>query len=493
MLLAARGVFPDDAVTVVPCDDDGAAAGEPVALPGGALARYVARHQDERWAWPDTATWYPALVERGVRVLRCHDLRLSRAILAASGYCRPGVFSAGPAWRQGQAHPAARDDAALFDWPGGEATLGLDEAGREARLQAEAIRTSAHPGRLRLLVAAESAGALAAVEMTWAGIPWRADVHDAMLRRVLGPRPRGRERPALVEKAAEHLRTVLGTTALNPDSPAELLAALRRSGLRVDSTSAHTLEGVDTPATRALADYRRLARLWSANGWTWQDRWVQGGRLHAEYVPGGVVTGRWAGHGGGALQLPKKVRPAVVADPGWKLVVADAAQLDPRILAALADDRAMIAAGAGSDLYRGIVERGVVPDRRRAKVAMLGAIYGATTGDSARLMPSLAAAFPRAIGLVEAAAATGRAGGVVTTRLGRTAPHPGAAWRQLQRRAAEPGASAALAHAARRQAGDRSRFIRNFVVQGTAAEWALCWLAGTRARLAGLAPRRDDL
>src|SRR5699024_11278673 len=39
---------------------------------------------------------------------------------------------------------------------------------------------------------------------------------------------------------------------------------------------------------------------------------------------------------------------------------------------------------------------------------------------------------------------------------------------------------------ARRAAGDQGRFTRNFVVQGTAAEWALAWLADLRQRLARL-------
>jgi DNA polymerase-1 len=34
------------------------------------------------------------------------------------------------------------------------------------------------------------------------------------------------------------------------------------------------------------------------------------------------------------------------------------------------------------------------------------------------------------------------------------------------------------------------RFTRNFVVQGTAAEWALAWMAGLRRRLALLGPEQ---
>lgn len=210
------------------------------------------------------------------------------------------------------------------------------------------------------------------------------------------------------------------------------------------------------------------------------------GPLPPEYVVAGVVTGRWASSGGGALQLPAQVRPAVVADEGWTFIVADAAQLEPRIVAAMAGDRAMARAGQGADLYQGLVDAGTVDTRKHAKVAMLGALYGATTGESARLMPRLVRAYPRATGLVEAAARAGERGDQVTTWLGRSSPLPAEEWRAFQRVSAQPDATAAQERAARAQARDWGRFTRNFVAQGTAAEWALCWLAELRHRLNAL-------
>jgi DNA polymerase I len=169
-------------------------------------------------------------------------------------------------------------------------------------------------------------------------------------------------------------------------------------------------------------------------------------------------------------------------------VVADAAQLEPRVLAAMARDEAMAAAGRGRDIYRGIVDAGVVDDRAQAKVAILGAMYGATTGDSGRLVPRLARAYPRAMALVDRAAATGERGGVVTTNLGRSSPPPGDGWRTAQARASQPDATSADERRARSVARDWGRFTRNFVVQGSAAEWALCWMAALRPRLAQFPP-----
>ncbi|MFC0196789.1 bifunctional 3'-5' exonuclease/DNA polymerase, partial [Microbacterium arthrosphaerae] len=241
-----------------------------------------------------------------------------------------------------------------------------------------------------------------------------------------------------------------------------------------------------------LIEYKKLSRLLSANGWSWLSEWVADGRFRPVYVPGGVVTGRWASSGGGALQLPRQLREAVRADPGWRLVVADVAQLEPRVLAAMSGDTALAAAARGRDLYAGIVDSGAVATRQEAKIALLGAMYGATTGESGRLVPRLRRAYPRAMGLVDDAARTGEDGGTVSTWLGRSSPPPSEAWTAAQSRATEAEASGAEETRAKRWARDRGRFTRNFVVQGTAAEWALAWLADLRTRLAAMPPVTSD-
>src|SRR3546814_9112581 len=72
----------------------------------------------------------------------------------------------------------------------------------------------------------------------------------------------------------------------------------------------------------------------------------------------------------------------------------------------MARDTALAEAARGRDLYAGIVAQGAVASRAEAKVALLGAMYGATTGDSGRLVPRLRRAFPRAMRLVDDAART---------------------------------------------------------------------------------------
>jgi DNA polymerase-1 len=437
-----------------------------------------------RWVWDDTARWYPPLLAAGVRVERCVDLRLSHTII------RNSVLTAGSALATGEPGPWDRapaerrePDGALFEL--GEAAIDADPVA-EWRRQGEAVAASTEPGRIGRLLAAESAGALIAAEMRFAGMPWRAEVHDELLTALLGPRPRPGERPARLESLLAQMRGLLGVPDLNPDSPAELLKGLARGGVLAVSTRSWELKKITHPAIPALLEYKKLARLASANGWSWLETWVHDGRFRPDYVVGGVVTGRWATSGGGALQLPKQIRGAVVADEGWKLVVADAAQLEPRILAAMSADRGMVRAGAAGDLYAGIVASGAVDTREHAKVALLGAMYGATQGEGGRLMPQLARAYPRAIAMVEDAARAGERGEIVTTRLGRSSPRPGETWRELQSEAYGETATEAAATRARSYTRSWGRFTRNFIVQGTAAEWALCWMASLRRRLTAL-------
>lgn len=459
--------------------------------PIGELAAFVARHERERprWVWDDTAWWYPRLLAARVRVDRCFDLRLCHTILRLS------VLTAESELARSEPSPWDAPVPVAIERPRAEALFDLDDDApaelpdpvAEYAAQRAAVAGAPQPGRIERLLAAESAGALIAAEMQYAGLPWRAAEHDAILSAVLGARPRPGERPAKMAAVLERVREALDVPDLNPDSPVELLKQLRNAGLNVSSTSQWELGEIEHPVIEPLLEYKKLARLLSANGWTWLETWVVDGRFRPDYVPGGVVTGRWATSGGGALQLPKQIRGAVVADPGWTFVVADASQLEPRILSALAGDTGMMAAGAAGDLYAGIVASGAVETREQAKLGMLGAMYGGTTGESGRMLPRLARAYPRAISLVEDAARAGERGEKVTTRLGRSSPKPSLDWQQAQAAASAEGATEAATSRARTQSRSWGRFTRNFVVQGSAAEWALCWMASIRRRMLELA------
>ncbi|GAA4227174.1 DNA polymerase-1 [Streptosporangium album] len=428
-----------------------------------------------RWVWADTREVYPALLASGVRLTRCHDLTLTEGLLL--GY----------EGRYGEPHSARAAHARLHGLPVPEdhhgprarqATLFEEEppppdADLVAEVHADQLRrieSVEDPGRFRLLVAAESAGALIAAEMGHEGMPWREDVHDTLLTGLLGPRPVHGMRPAKLQALADQVAAAFGTP-FNPDSPQQIVRAFKSVGLPVASTRAHEIKKIDHPGVAPLLAYKELARIYSFHGWVWADQWVRDHRFRPEYVVGGVVSGRWATSGGGALQIPKVMRKVVVADEGWTLVVADAAQLEPRVLAAMAGDGGLARAAGQTDLYQALAQP-FGGERDNAKLAMLSAMYGGTSGDAPKLLAVMRQRFPRAYQFVEDAARSGEEGRLVRSWLGRTCPPPSARWREL---VSGPEGS--------RAARDRGRFTRNFVVQATAAEWALALMAVLRGLL----------
>ncbi|MGP6171995.1 bifunctional 3'-5' exonuclease/DNA polymerase [Microbacterium sp. A204] len=439
--------------------------------------RAVEEAERPRWVIRSARDVYPRFLAAGVQLTRAHDLMLCHAILRDTDVvARPLAPSAD--WIPGE--PEAGEPV-LFDTD--ERSGAATAAELQAQLQEQLrVIASDRTGRLGLLCAAESGGGLIAEEMRAAGLPWDAAEHDRILTETLGARTAGGVPSRMAELASE-VRFHLGDDQLHLDSHVKLLRALHRVGVNVESTSQWELSEIAHPVIAPLLAYKKLSRLMSANGWAWLAEWVRDGRFRPVYIPGGVVTGRWASAGGGALQLPRMLRPAVRADAGWTLVVADVAQLEPRMLAAMSQDLAMAEAARGQDLYAGVVASGAVATREEAKYAVLGAMYGATTGDSGRLVPRLRKVYPRAMHRVDAAAREGESGGVVSTSLGRSSPRPDAAWQSQQSDARESGADGAAAKIAKQRARERGRFTRNFIVQGTAAEWALIWLAEIRHRL----------
>jgi DNA polymerase-1 len=466
--------------------DDGTAVGV-AQVPPETLPDLVREREATpvRWIWDDTTRWYPALLEAGVRVERCTDLRLTHAVLRRSPHVDQSLLVAEdtPGWDALQ--PVTAPEHALF--PLDDPADRLDPVAEDERQQA-AVAGSAERGRLGLLLAAESSGALVAAEMTHAGLPWRTDVHEGLLTGLLGPRPKPGARPAVLERLLAEIRAAFDAPALNPDSPGDLLRTLQGAGLPVSDTRSWTLEQLEHPGLPALLEFKKLTRLLTANGWAWLDTWVRDGRFRSYFLPGGVVTGRWASNGGGALSVPTQIRAAAVADEGWRFVVADVAQLEPRVLAGMSADTAMAEAARSTDLYEGMVASGAVASRADAKVGMLGAMYGGTRGESGRMMPRLARRYPRAIALVEEAARAGERGEVVATLLGRGAPLPTGAWAERAVELGEPADDGGSTEDRDRRRRAWGRFTRNFVVQGTGAEWALCWLADLRNRLWRLGP-----
>ncbi len=371
--------------------------------------------------------------------------------------------------------PSAPSDPALFSVD--DATEHLRADVEDAR-QVAAVAASAEASRLGLLLAAESSGALVAAEMTHAGMPWSVEVHERLLADLLGPRPPRGARPVGARTRWSPRCATRSTRRGSTPTPGP--SSSRRSGApasRSPTSGRRRSARSTTPASPLLLRYKSLSApvLDQRLG---LDRPVGQRRP----VPSVVPTGR-LDHGpvvvqrGGALSIPTQVRPAAVADDGWTFVVADVAQLEPRVLAGMSGDRALARSARGVDLYQGMVDDGAVATRKDAKLGLLGAMYGATSGESGRMLGGLAKRYPQAFALVEDAARAGERGEVVRTLLGRGSPGLGEVWdRDPDDGPADPDGQARF----RRAYG---RFTRNFVVQGTGAEWALCWIADLRNRL----------
>ncbi|MFG2022836.1 bifunctional 3'-5' exonuclease/DNA polymerase [Streptomyces sp. NPDC048825] len=485
--------------------------------PGGLLDGPVRRVSDPaeavrglpdvtRWVWRSTAETYPRLLAAGMRVERCYDVEDAETLLLGheGRYGEPRSAAAALARLRGG--PVPPDPPQRSAEPGSQSPLFEPQAAHLpladlVEVYAEQQRrhdATAHPDRMRLLTAAESAGMLVAAEMNRAGLPWSAEVHRRVLHDLLGERYAGGGEPRRLAELADEVSAAFGRR-VRPDLPADVIKAFAQAGIKVKSTRRWEIESVDHPAVKPLVEYKKRYRIWVAHGWSWLQDWVRDGRFRPEFLAGGTVTGRCVTNGGGGLQIPKVIRRAVVADPGWRLVVADADQMEPRVLAAISRDPGLMeVAGRETDLYQSVSDRAFSGDRAQAKLAVLGAVYGQTSGDGLKNLAALRRRFPKAVAYVDEAARAGEEGRLVRTWLGRTCPPAAGATEDTAEEAGIPAAeedsddrqparSEWIPGYASPNARARGRFARNFVVQGSAADWALLLLAALRRTCADMA------
>jgi DNA polymerase-1 len=145
------------------------------------------------------------------------------------------------------------------------------------------------------------------------------------------------------------------------------------------------------------------------------------------------------------------------------------------VLAAVSGDAGLARAAQEDDLYAPVAAA-LRCDRPTAKVAVLAAMYGQTSGTAGAALRDLDRAYPTAMAHLRAAEAAGVRGQDLRTYGGRLLRLSGA------RAAAEPlGEHVALPSGA-------GRFARNAVVQGAAAELFKAWAATVRDGLVGLGP-----
>ena len=315
---------------------------------------------------------------------------------------------------------------------------------------------------------AESAAAVLAVELERTGLPIDVAAMTDILRPVIGERPVD-ERHAAATRAARDdavRRLFPHSDDVDLRNPGQVRDMLARVGLDLPDTRSWRLEPhVETsPAVRALVAWRKAERLATTYGWGWLDRDVgDDGRLRGVWHPA-EGAGRMTASAG-LHNMPAELRSAVRADPGWAFVRADLGQVEPRVLAAVSGDQALAAAARQDDMYAPVAAA-LRCDRPTAKVAVLAAMYGGTSGAAANALRDMDRAYPTAMAYLRAAEESGRTGRDLRTYGGRLlrlhrafedSKYPPASW---------------------------GRFARNAVVQGAAAELFKAWAATVRAGLA---------
>lgn len=456
-----------------------------------------------RWVWwtADTAR---ALVAVGIRPARCWDLEAVHRLLA--GGWRGGV---GRIWAHRRSLDAAElpQTAApdLFSQPvvdgrvdavrpdGHLDPVWIDELWRadldHLRTWASLALDVHHwqvdeleqlPDRPAASSTArsESAAALLCTELEADGLPIDIAEAERIIASFIGPRPidAADEARLAAERDQLVLRHIAGSLGdLDLRNPAGVKSLLRRVGIEVPDTRAWRLERLrdEHEIVDALLTWRKAERIATTFGYRWLDRHVgPDGRLRGQWSPSDGAAGRMTATAG-LHNMPAELRPAIVAERHHMFVRADLGQIEPRILAAVANDDALAAATWDDDMYAPVAARlGVTRDV--AKVAVLGAMYGQTTGHGAAALRGLESAYPIAIAFLETAARQAEGGNDLRTRGGRLV--------RMSDPIHEPGD--APERAARSRAAARGRYGRNAMVQGAAAEFFKTWAAVVRARCA---------
>lgn len=136
------------------------------------------------------------------------------------------------------------------------------------------------------------------------------------------------------------------------------------------------------------------------------------GRIHGDFIQHGAETGRFSSRNPNLQNVPnpatahgKAIRNLFYAPPGYKLVVADYSQIEPRIIASMSKDPIMMKNYIdGGDIYTTVGDTMGV-DRKAGKVLVLAMAYGVgpdkiarqigcSVNDARDLLTRFAAKFP---------------------------------------------------------------------------------------------------
>ena len=472
----------------------GLATAEPAAV-----VAQLEQHFRPRWVWWSQQTPI-ALTRAGVRVATCWDLVAVHRLLFGGWKSDPALIWAAlhdldpdsvpgtgqldlfgdagdegadpeepvrpdlhlrPEWASGG---CARDPARLARW--------AQTALRASELQRQRLAAAPAAGNVLGTARSESAAELLCAELTVDGLPIDLDRAEQIIASFAGPRPRDAADAELLRERRDSavLRLAPGSDGIDLRNPAQVRVLLARVGIDVPDTRSWRLERFlgAHPVIEALLAWRKAERIATTFGYDWLARNVG---------PDSRLRGAWSGSDGaagrmtaqaGLHNLPADLRPAVAAPAGQVFVRADLGQIEPRVLAAISGDRALAKATQDDDLYAPVASRLGV-DRPTAKVAVLAAMYGQTSGAAGQALQGMESAYPVAMRYLRDAYDAGRAGRSVRTYGGRLVRM----WQTPPNLDAEQERSAVAS---------RGRYARNAVVQGAAAELFKAWAVTVRAR-----------
>jgi len=375
------------------------------------------------------------------------------------GYLRPEAVAG--TWQ--------RSGTRVLAWAG----LAADTAVRQIAALSEISPRAVSTGQ------SESAAALLCVELAATGLPVDRPTIERLIEDSAGPRPRDETGSRLTRAARDaavlsHAPGRESTDLRNPSQVRELLASV---GVVVSDTRAWRLEPFrDThPLVESLLSWRKAERIATTYGWHWLDTNIgPDDRLRGAWTACDGAAGRMTAQNG-LHNLPTPLRPAIAAHPGHVFVRSDLGQIEPRVLAAVSGDLGFARATQADDLYAPVgatlkVERPV------AKIAVLAAMYGQTSGAAGLALKDLERAYPTAMAYLRRAYDSGAASRAVRTYGGRRVPM----WENPVDAPAEALPSIVAG---------RGRFARNAVIQGAAAELFKAWAATVRLTTRDLGAR----
>jgi DNA polymerase-1 len=462
------------------------------------VVRYIDAEIRPRWLWWNNET-ARALLEVGVAPSACWDLSAAHRLLFGGWQTDPariwaalhhlteqslpgtgqldlledsgdeGSDSEDPVRPDGHLRPEwvsggwARSTSRIARWASAALNAGQLQQQRLASLRVR--------GDADATARSESAAELMCAELLLEGLPVHRQQAEQIIAGYIGPRPVDDEDARRIRaRRDEAVREHVPGHAVDLRSPAQVRAMLERVGIEVPDTRSWRLETFRGahPVVEALLTWRKAERFATTYGYDWLDRHVgRDGRLRGGWTGCDGGAGRMTAQAG-LHSMPAELRPAVAAEAGHVLVRADLGQIEPRVLAAVSQDRTLAAATQADDLYAPVAARLNV-ERPIAKVAVLAAMYGQTSGAAGEALKGLESAYPVAMRYLRDAHEAGRSGRDVRTyggRLVRMWPTPAGLSEQEERG----------------NVASRGRYARNAVVQGAAAEFFKAWAVTVRVR-----------